>query len=666
MVGALAAVLIWLWVQYLPGYLLARLLVPDARGLERHLTALITGFMPVPLVYFLLGALSGLPMDAPLIFVASSSLILAGLAAAGPAVWRTPDIGRRDILVVLTAGLAIALWLVIGFRGIDAGDALTTIQHCLYVIALHGIHNDPTGSIALWDAMSGDFIHFMIHHDSTLNGMGELLYEQRLGNVPVLGVPLATLGMAGWVTSSIHASTIAGLASFLAARSAGASTRASALGAVLLVWGTTVFLGYHLNENGYALAAVAFFIHVALRPGVTPRGLIVLTGLIAGHLVGIRHTAVLFWPAVAIALLWQPGALRHRVGRLALWLLMVAPAAAPWLYINSVKLGGLLTHPKIHPDSGGRVVENTLGGWSFMFKPLQWPFTDQLVRTVWNPFPTLLWIPLWTAQCFGQLPTAVALLGVWRAAATRRTLVLLLLFALPHTLAIAWLEGVDWEQVTYAVPGLAPMGILFALGLDWSGVTSGLNGAATSRRRIAVAVATLSIVGAAYGIRTLEFPVDRRLVNAATFPDETPRVGGIDRNAERLTGLQILPRLPELRVERAGLFWQNLSAVAGAPDVDVIDELPVYPSGRLVLLSAYSLGKPRRYRFAVAPGPLRAAETPVRTAVWLHTMAFRFMAERLEVEVIRLEGRYRVNLKPVGHSDIPKDFTFWLNPWYPP
>lgn len=47
-------------------------------------------------------------------------------------------------------------------------------------------------------------------------------------------------------------------------------------------------------------------------------------------------------------------------------------------------------------------------------------------------------------------------------------------------------------------------------------------------------------------------------------------------------------------------------------------------------------------------------------------MAFRFNAERLDVDVVRLEGRYRVALTPVGHSDVPRDFTFWLNPWYPP
>ena len=34
------AVATWLWVQYLPGYVLSRVLVPDAAGLHRHALAL--------------------------------------------------------------------------------------------------------------------------------------------------------------------------------------------------------------------------------------------------------------------------------------------------------------------------------------------------------------------------------------------------------------------------------------------------------------------------------------------------------------------------------------------------------------------------------------------------------------------------------------------------
>ena len=43
---------------------------------------------------------------------------------------------------------------------------------------------------------------------------------------------------------------------------------------------------------------------------------------------------------------------------------------------------------------------------------------------------------------------------------------LLLLFALPHNMAMMMLESLDWEQLTYAAPGLVPLAPLLALGLE--------------------------------------------------------------------------------------------------------------------------------------------------------------------------------------------------------
>ena len=50
---------------------------------------------------------------------------------------------------------AIALFLVFGVRSLDAGDVFSTVHHCLYVIAMYAIGNDPS-AIPLYDAVTGD------------------------------------------------------------------------------------------------------------------------------------------------------------------------------------------------------------------------------------------------------------------------------------------------------------------------------------------------------------------------------------------------------------------------------------------------------------------------------------------------------------------------------
>jgi len=663
--GAVLAIAIWLWVQYLPGYFASRVMVPGAAGLERHLLAILCGFCVTPFAFFMLANFGGFPMDAGYLFLVAGAVNVAGVGMLGARLWREPDIGRRDTAVVCGIFGASALFVVFGFRAIDAGDVLTSIQHCLYVIALHGIHNDPSVSVPLYDASTDSFMHFLIHHDTSLDGLGELLYEQRIANVPILGVPIATLGMAGWFVSALHSTVLTALALLLACRRAGAGPRAAAIATAVFIWGSHVFCAYYVNENYFALAMVAFLLWVALETRTTA-GMAVLIGIVCGQLVGIRHPAVLFLPAAGVALLWQSGPLRTRVMKLGLAVGCSIVAVAPWLYINQLKLGAALTHPKIQADSGGRVINNVFMGKTFLFKPLQWPFsgTDGLVRTVWNPFPTFVWLPLLVVQSFGQIALALGAVGTWIARRQRRTLILLTLFAVPHSCAIALLEGVDWEQITYAAPGLAPLAIVMALGID----ALIAEGRRISKPLIAFAVCLAVLTITTRAVRSFDLPVDMRLLDAAVWPTPPERTPEIQSVADRLTAFAPLPQLPHWRTAWARRLAGTLSGVSRSPQGTSITEdgKRVYPSGQVVVLSAYSKGVPRHYEFSLAPRDLRTAGTPFRTAVWLHTMAFQFAAERLDVRVVRMAGRYRINLVPVGQTDTLRDFTFWLNPWYPP
>ena len=654
--GGAVLLLTWFWAQYVPGYVVSRLLIPGARGLERHMLALVCGLSLVPLAIFIVSLAGGIPMDGSLILACATAVNVVGLGSIGPALWKQPDVGRKDILALFGTFAAVTLFILFGFRGIDAGDVLTSIQHCLYVIALHGIHNDPSTSLPLYDHLTGEVMHFLIHHDSNrLSGLGELLYEQRLANVPVLGVPVATLGMAGWIASAIHAAVLTAIAAYLTAREQGASLCAAVIGAVIFTWGSQILSGYYVNENAYALGIVGVMVHAALRPQITIRRGI-LIGLLCGHLVGIRHPACLLIPAMVTAILWQSTTWRRRLITLGATGACALLTVAPWLYINLLKLGTMFTHPKVTPDSGGRVVQNALWGHTFMFKPLQWPFTDQVVRTVWNPFPTMLWIPLLVAHSFGQLALGLAAVGL----RTGRTTVVLLLFAVPHTFAIGLLEGVDWEQITYIMPGLAPLPILIAAGVDR---------VMEKRHTLIVAgVIVVAIMSVTRGVRGVDFPVDPRILEKSESSAPLNRTDSTERVATLLTSVSPLPAFPKLRTEWATRLWETFDArLRLSTSVPIAESgLPLYPSGNLILLSAYSQGLVRSYEFSLDSRPHRPPETPFRTAVWLHTMAFQFDAQRLDVTVKRLQGRYAIDIKPVGKAGELRDFTFWLNPWYPP
>ncbi|HIA01752.1 MAG TPA: hypothetical protein EYN66_07555, partial [Myxococcales bacterium] len=305
LLGTILTVLIWIWVQYLPGYFVSKAFIPKAEGVARHALALVCGFTVIPLALFVLGALVDLPLDGPLLWSAASAINLAGLLFLAPLKsWRTPDIGKKDTVSLFAVGFLCAAFLLLGFRGIDAGDVLTTIQHCLYVISLHGIQNDPNLSLPLYDHMTGEFMHFLIHHDSNeLSGLAELLFEQRIGNVPLLGPPVALYGTAGFFVASVHALVITALCIWLAARELGAKGWSATVATVIFIWGAQVLSAYYLNENCFALAMVSFLIWSALKGSLSLRW-VIICGLVAGHLIGVRHTSVLFLPAVVVALIW--------------------------------------------------------------------------------------------------------------------------------------------------------------------------------------------------------------------------------------------------------------------------------------------------------------------------------------------------------------------------
>jgi hypothetical protein len=659
--GGLLALLLFLWLFYLPGYFVSRGLEPKATGLERHTLALVCSFSLVSLAAFLATVAAGIPLDRPALLLLCSAINVYGLFEAARARSFFPDIGRRDLLSLGGVAASGGLLLLVGLRSLDGGDLFSTLNHCLYVITAHTVANSAGIGFPFYDHSSGDIIHLLVHHPRDgFGGLQNLFVEQRLGNAAVLAPHIAAFGSAGWLSASLHATVILALSLGLAARKLGVRAPAAVLAAALSTVALAVFCGYTVNENSFAAALVAYLLWQCLNRDLS-LGRVAMLGLVAGHLVGMRHTSSLFWPALGLALLWQDGERRERFQKLALGLGCALLTVAPWLYVNVLMLGNPFGHPKLVPGNQGRLVMNEILGMSFSFKALNWPFADTLVRAPWNPFPTLLWLPLWTAQCFGQLAIGAMALGSLQLRDQRRERWLLAAFFVPHTAMMLLLEGLDQEQLSYAVPGLVPLGLLLALGIDKLARHEG------RYRSLAVVLGTVT----AMVVFTLALPTtvgtaDMRLLDRAQWQDEPEAGRGTRALSRMLRSFAPLPRAPFLRSEGLAPVAGALAALARSTSPEIQGGLPVYDSGKAAILTGYATARPTEYRFLLEGASPRAAAQPLRTALGLHTVTLQLKAKQLAVHVEHRREDFLVDLLSVGKSQQPRDFTFWINTWSPP
>ena len=658
--GLVYVVLAWTWVQLLPGWLVSRWLVPDALGAERAGIALLCAWSVVPLGLFLLSVAAAVPMDASSLGLFSTGMNLIGMFDRRHRAALRADWYRGAIFLGLA--LAIGACLALGYRSLDGGDVFSTVHHCLYVIVMHAIANDPSAAIPLYDAASDGVIHYLVHHQTgQFNGLAPLFFEQRLGNAPILAPSVALFGTAGWWWASATTGAAMWVYTYLIARTLSASRFAAVLGASVFTLGIHNLCMYFVNENTYAvtLTAVLLWGAVSCRRSA---GWLILLGVAAGHLVGVRYTSALILPAVVLAALWRDEPWPTRSKRFALAALAFSLTILPWLYVNDIMLDAWLTHPKIHAEHEGRVVTNTLLGTEFEFRALNWPFIDDWSRTAWNPFPTLVWLPLQLGQNFGHLAMATVLLGLFALRSRRREFWIMCVFALPHTFAIGWLETLDWEQLTYTAPGLVPLAAWMAVGIDH------VRGAPI-RRGAYLAIAVAAVIGLNAVAKSGQWPIDRRMLARVDAPERVTvrdeEGPGVALVRDWLTQPRLFPQLPVYRTSYGANLWGALSHLPAATEKPLrldrcipVVEWPYWRDTHSLKTSLMNLW----WRGA----PVLSNAAPMRTSLGLHQVSLKLPAERLRVSVVRRQGQYAIDVVPLGGAVAERDFTFWLHPWMPP
>ncbi|MEC8023880.1 MAG: hypothetical protein VX223_08070 [Myxococcota bacterium] len=658
--GLIYLVCVWTWVQLLPGWFLSRWLIPDAEGRERAGAALLCAWAVLPLLLFLLAVAATVPMDGTFLGIFSTAINAVGLLQRSS----RQALGRdwRSGAIFLALALFCGAVLAVGYRSLDGGDVFSTVHHCLYVIVMHAISNDPSVAVPLYDAASDGLVHYLVHHQTgQFNGLAPLFFEQRLGNAPILAPSVALFGTAGWWWTSATTAAAMATYAYFASRALQVSRWAALIAAGVFTLGTHNFCMYFVNENTYAvtLTSALFWGAFVKRHSI---GWLALLGIIAGHLVGVRYTSVLILPAVALSAVWRPEPWSARLKRFSVGALAFGLIVAPWLYVNAIMLDSALTHPKIHAEHEGRVVTNTLLETEFEFRALNWPFIDEWSRTSWNPFPTQIWLPLQLGQSHGQLAMALALLGIVAMWRRRREFWIAVAFCLPHSLAIAWLETLDWEQLTYAAPGLVPLGVWVAYGMDT------LFGD-PKRQGLFLSAAVAVVLGLTAIVSGTDWPVDRRMLSRVETPERVTVTDAKDEGTARvegwLTQIRLMPQSPVFRQSYVDNLLGALSHLP-ATGAEASADGPVYPSGRVAVLAGYSQFEEKSYRFVVEGSAVQTAPAQVRTSLGLHQVSLRLAAERLLVSVVRRQGQYTINVQPVGDTAIDRDFTFWLHPWMPP
>lgn len=248
---------------------------------------------------------------------------------------------------------------------------------------------------------------------------------------------------------------------YLIGRRLGGSGRYGALLAVLLFFNPLVS-SIHDNEENL-IAMTMLLASLAMLTRERPSWL--AAGAFFALAFGCRHILVPGFAGLALF------AATSGAGRCRALARVAVGFAVPCLYFAAhhwLTLGSLLAHESLRhfPQP---VPHRFLGHAFEVHTILAWPFTERLLRSPYNPLPSLIQYGTALPVIFGTALTALGLVGAGRLAArSPRLLALLVLLAGP-TLAILMVQG-NWsetDKIRLFVTPLAPLVVPMVAGAAW-------------------------------------------------------------------------------------------------------------------------------------------------------------------------------------------------------
>jgi hypothetical protein len=457
-----------------PGYLLSRVLCPQDDGAARWATALVAGPIALGLVVTLFAVIGnvGVPRWGLLTISASLCLVAVALMAHHklPLRWH---LERTDWVMLAVAVAVFAVYLLHYDR--------TLFQfNCVNRAAALVMGVDPTGV-----PLDSEYL-FAANRNV------------RLGNVSLVSPFFIAFGFVGpRLLYALVGAALFAWGALLGQRVLKHRWAATTLG-LLLALNPYVLAIPILDENLFACLATTVIL-ASLAEG-TNRG--VWIGLILGMLVGFRHMALLLVPAMLWALyrqsvqksLWRALAITFGL-IVGLWALHHHQAfGSPWAF-ESFK--------EYHVDHA-----HSLLGVDFGFRGLlNWPFHESLARTPYNPYPTIILLPLWLMNRLGLALLAFLPIGVLALRSSKLPGRVLAAMALPFWLLLSVMG--NWMQPN-------KMGIvLIVLPCILLPIVAGLERLMGSWRRLTtwltVVVSGVILASMQVGLAHTQTPVDARV-----------------------------------------------------------------------------------------------------------------------------------------------------------
>jgi len=479
----------------IPGYVVTRRVVRSADLIERAVYSVGLGLLIVPQVVFLLSWAFEVPFDRTLILLSGLALVLAcrpwGLT-------RLPLPSRAQVLSV--AALAMSALVLLQLSEIRHTSDENIFNTCLYFLSLFLQQHDGSGLAVFYPEHGQHFVHLLTHDTSLGLGLVDVMDIQRPANGAILASQWALAGQVALEITTILVFFVVAGTSTLIAR-----TRLDSLPLSLAVGVTTLvtihgLIGFMVNSSTFALVAGLVALALLTR---TSQG--VAQAVVAGAALGIglgSRLAAVFW-LLPVALLMGRSHRRLRLGAAAGFVL----TASTWLSIAWLLKGS----PFYHAEFDDSVIEQTVLGIDFTFRPLNWPFYDQLVRHPSFALPPLLYLPLLMIRSAGSALFAAVAIGFalsWRASEgvnPRRTGWLLLAFAVPIVPFLLVLAYIDYEKASWLLVAAPALPLALAI------FTRALL-ARAHRVRVVSAWAALSLVIAFVPgwLATVEVPLDPR------------------------------------------------------------------------------------------------------------------------------------------------------------
>ena len=529
----------------LPGYCLARRLIRSADLVESAVYTAALGLIAVPTVTFVAAWAFGLPFNRPLVLGAALGIALL----CRP--WSMPEAPRATGGQILALGvLVIAAFALLQLTYIRAGSGLKFFKPCLHLIALFLQQHDGSGWTLYDPEMIRHVTHVLHHPSSPALGLEPIIGDQRVTNGSVLAVVLVLSGRAGIeLTTLLLYMIIAGGGAMVARAKVGSMPARIAVGLATLV-GLHQLMAYMVNETVFALAAGLMVLALLVRDEAGPKEL-GAAGLFLGFAVG-SHLGALLW-VLPVGLMLKGLPWRSRLAATGAFV----GSVLPWLLVPAILEG----NPFFYPSPEDSMVEHTLFGWTFLFRPLNWPFYEELVRAPGHRLPALLLLPVRVLRSAGSLLSAAMLVGfgmLWRRDRRISHGWLVTAWAAPMAIFLHGLVYTDYEKATWLLLG-APVAPLMLAGFVKESLTRG------NRALVFAAWALLAVVLAflPHWLSRVEVGVDKRAY-AIVPPNFMPEVRSEEEERRNLGRMALMPSLQS--GGQGSALWDSLTnALGGEP-----------------------------------------------------------------------------------------------------